>query len=283
MIDTHTHVVADDQARYPLNPRSLSGEWYREAPTTADGLSAVMDEAGVAKAVLVQAVGAYSYDNDYAADSGVAQPDRFVSACCINPLASNAERTLEYWIRTRGMHGVRIFAIAREGDSWLTDPRTFAVWERARELGAHVIVTVLGHQLAELGSLLERFPEIPVSLDHCGFVPLAAPPWDEARPLFELAEAPNLHCKVSSIVLDAAAAKGADPASFVERLVGCFGAERVMWGSDFSQTHDRSYGELVALARAAFSTLSDADREQCFTTTAARLWPALAGDGCDGR
>ncbi len=36
MIDTHTHVIADDHVRYPLKPRKLSGEWYLEAPCTAE-------------------------------------------------------------------------------------------------------------------------------------------------------------------------------------------------------------------------------------------------------
>ena len=55
-----------------------------------------------------------------------------------------------------------------------------------------------------------------------------------------------------------------------------FGAERVMWGSDFSQTHDRSYPELVALARRAFGSLSEAEQHQCFVETPRSLWPSLA-------
>jgi len=267
VIDTHTHVVADDHARYPLNPRELSGEWYLEAPHTAEQLLACMDAAGVERAVLVQAVGAYSYENDYAADSAVAHPERFASACCIDPLATGAAATLRRWILDRGMHGVRLFAIGADAASSLGDPRSFALWEGARELGAHVIVTLLRQQLPALRELLRRFPEVPVSLDHCGFPDPADP-----EPLFALAEERNLHCKVSTIVLDSMAAKA--PA-FVEGLVSRFGPERVMWGSDFSQTHDRSYPALVALARLAFGELSEAQRRQCFVGTPRRLWPSL--------
>jgi predicted TIM-barrel fold metal-dependent hydrolase len=149
------------------------------------------------------------------------------------------------------------------------------VWERAAELDVHVIATVFAHQLEALGRMLQRFPEVRVSLDHCGFPALAGPDWSDAGPLFALADEPNLYCKVSTIVLDSAAAHG-DVASFVSRLVSLFGAERVMWGSDFPQTHDRSYPELVALARRAFDGLTDAQREQCFTATALALWPSLA-------
>jgi L-fuconolactonase len=279
MIDTHTHIVADDHQRYPLKPRSLSGEWYLEAPHTASQLLACMDDAGVEKAVVVQAVGAYTYENDYAADSGRAHPDRFASACCIDPLADGASEALRYWISERGMQGVRLFAIASPGSgatsgtgaSWLGNPKTFAVWHTAAELGAHVIVTILGHQLAELQSALRRFPDVHVSLDHCGFPDVAQP-----EPLFALADEPNLSCKVSSIVLEATSGASGASEPFVEALVARFGAERIMWGSDFCQTHDRSYGELVSLARAAFSSLSAAQQHQCFVATPLSLWPSLA-------
>ena len=260
-------MIGADHKRYPLKPRNLSGEWYLEAPHTAEELLACMDEAGVAQAVLVQAVGAYTYENDYAADSGVAHPERFASAGCIDPLAPDAAETLRYWIEDRGMHGVRLFAVAREEDSWLADPRIFPVWEQAAELGAHVIATVFARQFEELRTLLRRYPEVRVSLDHCGFPDVAQP-----EPLFALADEANLLCKVSSVVLDSA---GGEPESFVEALVARFGAERVMWGSDFSQTHDRSYAELVALARCAFGGLSKAEQDQCFTGTARSLWPSL--------
>ena len=189
------------------------------------------------------------------------------SACCIDPLAADAVDTLRRWILDRGMHGVRLFAVARGGSSWLDDSRTFPVWDEALELGAHVIVTILRSQVPALQRVLRRYPEIPVSLDHCGF-----PDASDPKPLFELAEEANLHCKVSSIVLDSL---GEEAPAFVEQLVSRFGAERVMWGSDFSQTHDRSYPELVALARRAFGGLSDAQQQQCFVNTPRALWPSL--------
>ena len=119
--------------------------------------------------------------------------------------------------------------------------------------------------------MLRRYPDVRVSLDHCGFVDPTEP-----EPLFVLADESNLYCKVSSIVLDSA---GPEPERFVAAIVARFGAERVMWGSDFSQTHDRSYSELVALARRAFGGLSRADHRQCFVGTPRSVWPALAKKG----
>ena len=166
------------------------------------------------------------------------------------------------------MHGVRLFALPQDGVSWLDDSRTFPIWGQAHELGVPVIVTILRHQLPALKNVLRSHPDVLVSLDHCGF-----PDPSDPKPLFEMAEESNLYCKVSSIVLDA---MGDEAPGFVEQLVGCFDAERVMWGSDFSQTHDRSYPELVELGRRAFAGLSEAQQQQCFVATPRSLWPSLA-------
>jgi predicted TIM-barrel fold metal-dependent hydrolase len=270
-IDTHVHVIAADEATYPLRPMSLSGAWYREAPCSAEGLLDRMDACGVAKAILVQALGAYSYDNRYAADSARRHPDRLVGVCCVDPLGSDPCGELTYWVRERGMRGVRLFALARDGPGWLDDPRTFPLWERAAELDARIVVTILAHQIPALRSALQRFPETAVSLDHCGFPPLVRDPWPEAAPLFALAEHPRLFLKVSTHVLDAAR-RGGDPRRFVAALADRFGPERLMWGSDFCQTHDRSYAELVAQGRDAFSGLSAGDQAWCLARTAAKLW-----------
>ena len=270
-IDTHVHVIADDQAAYPLRPMSLSGAWYREAPCSAEGLLGRMDASGVARAILVQALGAYSYDNRYAADSARRHPDRLVGVCCVDPLGGDPCGELTYWVRERGMRGVRLFALSREGPGWLGDPRTFPLWERAAELDARIVVTILDHQVPALRRALQRFPETAVSLDHCGFPPLVRDPWPEAAPLFALAEHPRLFLKVSTHVLDAAR-RGGDPRRFVAALADRFGPERLMWGSDFCQTHDRSYAELVAQGRDAFSGLSAEDQAWCLARTAAKLW-----------
>lgn len=274
MIDTHVHVVSSDQHAYPLRPAGLPGTWYRDAPHSAEELIDLMDASGVAKAVLIQPMGAYSFDNRYAADSARKHPARFVSACCVDVDAQDPVAELGYWIRGRGMHGVRLFALASAA-SWLDDPRTYPLWEAASDLGAHVIVTILTPQLPQLKTVLEHFPDVAVSLDHCAFPPLAGPPWEAAEPLFAFAEHEKLYLKVSTHVLDAAAKSGS-AADFVGALAARFGAERLMWGSDFSQTYDRPYAELVKLGRDAFSELPERAQAVCLSGTARKLWPALS-------
>lgn len=266
IVDTHVHVIAPDSARYPFAPRALSGEWYLEAPCSSERFLEEMGAAGVDRAVLVQAVGAYSFDNAYAADSARARPDRFVSVACIDPQGADPRAAIDHWIGERGMQGLRLFAISRER-SWLDDRATFPLWEHALALGARLIVTILSHQTPELARFLEAFPDVPISLDHCGFPDAAQP-----EPLLALARFPNLHLKVSTHVLDAGAEHDGEPQPLVARLASAFGAERMMWGSDFSQTHDRSYVELAALGRRAAQGLDERGRADFLGGTAARLF-----------
>lgn len=272
MIDCHTHVVSPDHARYPLQPRDLSGQWYREAPASAEDLAEAMDASGVARAVLVQGVGAYTWKNDYAADAARANAERFVSACAIDAEAADAPDTLAYWLDERGMQGVRLFALSREGESWLATSKTIPLFEIARSRHAHVIVTLLPHQLPELERLLEREPQMPISLDHCAFALGDA----EAREaLFTLARFDALHLKISTHNLDEAE-QGRGVGPLVRELIDRFGAERLMWGSDFCQTYDRPYAELVDLGRRAFESLPGDQAEACLSGTARRLWPGRA-------
>ena len=274
IVDTHVHVVSDDPTTYPLAPAGLPGAWYREAPHSAEQLLELMTEARVGRAVLVQGVGAYSFDNAYVADCAAAHPDRFAGVCCIDANGDDPVGTLTYWVEERGIDGVRLFALSREATSWLSEPRSFPIWQRAEKLGARVVVTVLQHQLAELRAALERFPDISVSLDHCGFPQLEEHGFEAARSLLELAALPNLFLKVSTNVLDEAEKAGGSEA-FVALLAERFGADRLMWGSDFSQTHDRSYAELVRFGCNACARLSPPDRDLVLGGTALRIWPTL--------
>jgi predicted TIM-barrel fold metal-dependent hydrolase len=232
-----------------------------------------MDACGVDRAILVQGVGAYTFDNSYAVDSARARPDRFVSACCIDAEAPDALTKLDEWVTQRGAEGIRLFALTREARSWLAEERTFPIWRRAAELGIQIIVTILPHQLAELESVLERFPSTPVSLDHCAF---ALPDPARRAELYALARFDNLYLKLTTHGLDEAVAAEGSARPLVQELVATFGADHLMWGSDYCQIYDRPYAALVDLARDAVSDLDEAEASQILAGTARKLWPGLS-------
>ena len=141
IIDTHSHIIAPDRAKYPLQPYGLDqgtgddrrpASWFEDVPASAEQLLHEMDVAGVDGALLVQAMGAYTYDNAYVADSAVAYPDRFSSVVIVDMEAPDPADTLRSWAE-RGARGVRLFTITRPIGSWLDEPRSFPVWEAAAE------------------------------------------------------------------------------------------------------------------------------------------------------
>jgi L-fuconolactonase len=275
IVDTHTHVIASDETRFPFSPSGVGSTWYRDASCTAEQLAALTEDAGVDAAVLVQAFGAYSFDNSYVIASAAERSDRFVSIAIVDaedPASPGLVRS--FAASQPRFTGVRLFSIgALDGPqpTWLDDPATFDVWEACGALGLRVVVACLPEHLGRLRRMLERFPDQHVALDHCGFVDFTT----NADDLLRLAELPNLYCKVTSNVLEAADAAG-DACGVVDRLVAEFGADRLAWGSDFPQTHDRPYRDLVALARRACANLSEHDRALVLGGTACALWPELA-------
>ena len=266
-VDTHTHVVADDEARYPLTPLEPTGGWYREVPYTVEGLLALMDGAGVDRAVLVQAVSAYGNDNRYVADAARAHSGRCTSVACLDPSDPHAVPDLRRLVEEQGVRGLRWWALR---DEPLAEPRV--VWDDLATLGIPVVVTMFADRLPELLALVPSLPAVPIAIDHCAFVDFAGgvPP-----ELAAVAAHPTVCCKVSTIVLDRLAEHG-DVRDGLAELAARLGPDRLLWGSDFSQTHDRPYADLAEYARHAASRLDDDARAAFLGENALRLWPELA-------
>jgi L-fuconolactonase len=278
-IDIHPHVIATDHARYPLCPlEGRMSEWAKERSVTSEQLLAAMDDAGVDQAVLVQASSAHGYDNSYTADSAAAQPDRFAWVGGLDALAPDAPDVLTYWVRERGMAGLRLFTAGStlpEQSAALGDPASFPTWERARDLAIPVCVQMRSAGLPLLRGLLDRFPEARVVLDHLGRPPLDdGPPYKAAQPFFGLAAYPNLYLKITTVTLLDAARGRSTPRALLERLVETFGPGRLAWGSNFPASEGSLRG-LLDQARDALAFLPARDQERILGGTALELYPAL--------
>jgi predicted TIM-barrel fold metal-dependent hydrolase len=246
IVDTHVHVIASDTTRYPLRPRGHGhDEWFRLHGVTVDEYRAQMDGAGVDHAVLVQALSAYTTDNSYVLDAACSDPERFRSVVIVDDGDQLSES-----IAVAAVRGVRVIG---------ADPAVDPIVATAAMLGLPVVVALFSGTLDDLPRLLDEFPAVPFALDHCGFASTIDPT------LLDLVEYPNLFLKVTSIVLER------EPNAF-EALIPVFDSERLMWGSDWSQTHDRSYEALVDLAHTACKHLDPVDRDQVLAHTAHRLF-----------
>jgi predicted TIM-barrel fold metal-dependent hydrolase len=272
IVDTHVHVISDDQRKYPRKTGKLP-EWVQDM--TGEMLIALNREAGIDKTVLVQGFGPYAEDNNYAADCGVQHANHFTCVCIVDQLQKDAPDKLTYWMKERGVRGLR-FVTTGEEEVMIDDPRGLPLWERAVSLAIPVCIMGRFHQVARMPAVLERFTSIPVALDHIAVPRLSdGPPYDSSKPLFDLVRFPNLYLKFSSETIYAARKGKSTCKEFFSLLLDRFGAKRIMWGSNYPATHDRSLKEQLEMAREELSFLPSEDQRWLFGETALTLWPML--------
>ena len=277
-IDTHAHVIAQDERRYPRAPLGgRQSDWSRERPVSAEQMLAEMDAAGVERTVLVQASTCYGHDNSYVADAVAGQPARFIGVFSVDMTASDAPAQIRRWKR-RGLLGLRVFIAGHttKQGARLDDPRSFPAWECAVGEGVPICVQARAGALGELATLLERFPRARVLLDHMARPAVEdGPPYGGAEPLFALARFENLYLKLTTHNVRDAQKGKATPESFFARVVKSYGAARVAWGSNYPAAAG-TLGALLADAREALAGLSSAERDWIFSRSAKSFYAALA-------
>lgn len=280
IIDSHLHAMAPDTRKYPRNPiGGHQSEWSQKRPVDAQGVIAALDAAGLAKAVVVQASTVYGHDNSYVVDAVRAYPDRLVGVYSIDALAPDAIERIDHW-EAQGLHGFRLFTTGTTmpGQSdWLGHKDSYPAWAHAEKQGIPVCLQMTMEGLPILRTLLERFPDTRVLLDHCARPDLAdGAPYQAAQPLLEMARFPGVHLKLTNRTLASAAQGRSTPADFLETLIGHFGADRIAWGSNFPAT-EGSLPELVNAAREVLRQLPADEQAMIFGGTIEHIYPMLAG------
>ena len=192
IVDIHPHVISPDTKRYPLNPLGgTQSTWSRDRPTPYEALVAAMDDAGVAKAAIVQASTAYGHDNSYVADAIAAYPKRFTGVFSVDVLAADAVEKMKFWLG-KGFSGIRLFTTGSTMPgqaTWFDDPRSFPAWEYAGKAGIPVCMQMTPQGFPQLRGLLDRFKDVRVILDHLARPKLVdGPPYAADQEFLDLAQ-----------------------------------------------------------------------------------------------
>ncbi|GAB3440277.1 amidohydrolase family protein [Actinophytocola sediminis] len=265
LVDAHAHLVTDDPA-YPMATPARPDQVMR-AETLLESLRA----NGLHGAVAVQRAHVYGYDNSYVLDSARRHPDRLRAMCVLDGQAPDAGSTVRD-LAARGAAAVRLTAPGGNqhggpaGVDWFAGEQARQVWAAAEDTGLSMCLHVYRwHRddvLRALPSVVRAFPGVPVVLDHVASVDLADPDL-----LLALVDVPAVHVKVTTLNF----ARLDDPRPLVEWLVARFGADRLLWGSDVTQTRG-THAEMVTTARRAVAGLSEVDAARVLGGTAARLY-----------
>jgi L-fuconolactonase len=118
---------------------------------------------------------------------------------------------------------------------WILRPEVQPALEEMAARGLVLDALVRPPHLPAIREVARRHSALRIVLDHGGKPEIAArrlEPW--AGEVAALARSPNVLCKLSGMVTEAAPGwQAGDLRPYAAHLLGVFGAERVMWGSDW--------------------------------------------------
>ncbi|HTE63181.1 MAG TPA: amidohydrolase family protein [Solirubrobacteraceae bacterium] len=250
VVDAHQHVW--DPAQRAYGWMAAPGLEPLRRPFGVSDLRAAIAATPVERTVFVQAVPALEETRELlaaAAGSGglIAGVVGWVD------LAADVERALAELRAGPGgelLVGIRHQAEDERDPEWLLRPdvlRGLAAVERA---GLVYDLLVRPPQLPAAARAVRELPGLRFVLDHGGKPPIASGGLDGWRALIaELADAPNVVCKLSGLVTEAE--RNEDVVPVAGELLEAFGPDRLMYGSDWPVcTLKARYGEVFALAEA---------------------------------
>jgi L-fuconolactonase len=241
--------------------------WYEPVET----LLYQMDRAGVGKAVLIQLLG--QADNSYQMECLRRFPQRFASVVGVDAASAAAPQDLER-LSGEGAKGVRLRPDAPE-----------ALWRMAASRGFSVscVGAASAFTASDFAARLSAFPSVSVVLEHLGGV--ARPDFDgkdETRSsVMALSRFANVSLKVPGLGQIAKRSQNlstvnpleAGAGSVLHDAVSHFGADRLMWGSDFPPVAAREgYVNALRWTQDALSSLSQGQKDEIFGGTAARIF-----------
>ncbi|GGG72998.1 amidohydrolase family protein [Edaphobacter dinghuensis] len=266
LIDSHVHVWKHDPT-FPF----AEGAHVPPEDASAEMLLELMKANGVARTVLIQVID-YRWDNSYLASVLKRYPLYFKGVCRVNPEDPVAPDHLSE-LTEQGFDGVRISPSAAADGDWIRGPLMHPLWRRCAQLKVPMTVLTPVTRLPDLVSLIEQNPELTVVIDHMADSPLDEP--KKLELLLALARYPRVFVKISHMwSLSKQAYPYADAAEQVKRLYDRFGAERLMWGTDWPiSLKQLSYARAVALFRDHLDFMSAADHEQVLYKTVQQVWP----------
>jgi L-fuconolactonase len=118
---------------------------------------------------------------------------------------------------------------------WILRPRVQHALSALHALGLRFDALVKPEQLPALVRMLERNPDLNVVIDHGGKPPIATGAFEPWATFMRAAAAhTRTCCKLSGLITEADGGWAtATLRPYVEHLFECFGADRMMWGSDW--------------------------------------------------
>ncbi|MCQ3803690.1 MAG: amidohydrolase family protein [Acidimicrobiia bacterium] len=284
VVDAHLHLFESISEQFPRDVFPGLTPPERRAPM--DEYFGYMERAGVDKAVIVS----ISHHDEYVRDVVATRPDLFAivgvqDVSATDQLANYRERR-----QATPFQGFRLFSLDPDPTQPADRIEMFPVLEQMADDGVKLWFYATEEQVLLLDRVLDHLPELTVVINHLGFCPSI---WDEiradewGRPRFSLAlppkslqtieviaARPNVYVHLSGqYAFTHEPYPHPDLQSTVDAIHGMFGAERMLWASDYPWIAvEPGYPEQLALVDHYLPDLSAADRDAIRGGNAMRLF-----------
>jgi predicted TIM-barrel fold metal-dependent hydrolase len=276
VVDTHLHYwqwPGDAGARANAQALAEHSSAPVEDELPYDDVAATMRTAGVHHALQVTRTLA-GYDNEYSLEGARQLPETFRVCGRFDPTQPDVAGRLRSFAADPSVVAVRLFWYSGD-DGWLSDGSLDGLLAAAEQLDVPVCVYAPRNVVA-LPDVASRFPGLRVIVDHLGanlFSPVGHR-FDDWDVITGLAKFDNVYLKVSALP-EATGEHYPFPAAQerVREVYERFGADRLMWGSNYPLTaRVCTYAEAVDLIRAECGFLNVEDRAKVLGSTASTVF-----------
>jgi len=272
ILDSHLHVWAppEQSEEFPYFPGQEP-----TLPGSAEFLLESFEEAGVDGALIVQPIN-HKFDHSYVSSVINKYPGKFVGACLADPTEGGGGASeLRRLVQEEGYRAVRFNPYLWPKGAPMTDAVGREMFQAAGELGAAVgfmCFQGLMLHIKDIETLCTDYPSTKVLIDHFGFCKGTG--GEDWRRLLALARFPQVYVKTSAFFrVSAEQFPYADTQAQVLQLVDAFGANRLIWGSDFPFVVQECGYSKAAQVLNEMDGLSDDDKEWIMGKSLAELFP----------
>lgn len=239
-----------------------------------DDLRPHLAATGIGRTVLVQAAPNIAETQSLLA---IAEREETVAAVVgwVDVLAPDAISRIERLKDNRKFKGIRPMLQGIAETAWILRPEAIATLGALPRLDVRFDALIQPRHLPVIAALADRLPELAIVVDH-GAKPFIAEgrldPW--RADMAALALRPNVHVKLSGLVTEAGGAWSMERLRpYASHLVEVFGADRVMFGSDWPVVLlDADYARWFSAARELTADRTEAEKQAIFRGTAARFY-----------
>ena len=277
MIDSHQHFWQVGRFDYPWMSSDL-GVLYRDY--LPNELAPIIQKNGVNKTVLVQASNSVAESRWLLKLAGA---NSFIAGVVgwIDLTSPVSNTQLDELCADPKFKGVRHLVESEPDDDWLIQPAVLAGLQQLSTRGLSYDLLVHTRHLKHIPRVAESCPNLGLVIDHLAKPPIARneiKEWTQA--LQPLTRYSNISCKLSGLVTEAnwSSWQTNDLRPFVEVALESFGADRMMFGSDYPVCLlAASYDRVLDSFQEILKDLKDADREKIFSTNAANFYRLTDG------